>query len=483
MKKIVPTIALTLSSISLSFASQRTQPPPVSTHHTSTGSRSTDTNANANANARTNINTNNQIQHDNKASHTSRKRDHRRSKIISLSNEIIHASSTTLSKVLRGDIAGAVPADLYGQTLQQEIAACPFQSNVLLSQYINEANSTTTHINSKGNRERRMALEERDPLHDRRLYGGAQYHRTLSQFHNLIHNVPIDKSTSDEIALLLHGIPDVSNDGVNILRSVAKLSSRKMELIMDDILMEMATRVEFVLTRMWDVVEYTQLVREDITATPVFGRRTVRPHQFVEEDGDGIKEMEHDLNRFAKERYAQFVKKRIEFCYRMLREDLMAMFRFVSWDLAFGDRFESTIGADGCIVKVEGLDDDIDDSDNKMTNGDDLTTGESARDAGTLGISRSIKQKTILDRRTDEILRSVVDAVQATVDKSGTGESMGQTCAAINVLVRYVTDRWRRDVSQMVMTKFNAYCMLPLHEDFLGYLRREMDVYLNEKYL
>lgn len=478
MKKIVPTIALTLSTISLSFASQRTQ-PSVSTHLTDSSSSTTNTN--------NNIKNSNQIQHGNKPSHLFRKRDHRRSKIISLSNEIIHASSSTLSKVLRGDIAGAVPAALYGQTLQQEIAACPFQSNLLLSQYINEANSTYTHINSKGNRESRHAvpmenaLEERDPLHDRRLYGGAQYHRALSQFHNLIHNVPIDKSTSDEIALLLHGIPDVSNDGVNILRSVAKLSSRKMELIMDDILIEMATRVEFVLMRMWDVVEYTQLVREDITATPVFGRRTVWPHKFVEEDGDGIKEMEQDLNRFAKETYAQFVKNRIEFCYRMLREDLMAMFRFVSWDLAFGDRFESTIGADGCIVKVEGLDDDIDDHEDELMNGDDLTTGGSA--AGTLGLARSIKQKTILDPRTDEILRNVVDAVQATVDKSGTGESMGQTCAAINVLVQYVTDRWRRDVSQMVMTKFNAYCMLPLHEDFLGYLRREMDVYLNEKYL
>ena len=395
------------------------------------------------------------------------------------------------------------------------MAACPFQTNLLLSQYINaneaKANSTYTNVNvnvnNKGNRERNgvpmpmveneFPLEERDPLHDRRLYGGAQYHRAISQFHNLIHNVPIDKSTSDEIALLLHGIPDVSNDGVNILRSVAKLSSRKMELIMDDILIEMASRVEFVLMRMWDVVEYTQLVREDITATPVFGRRAVSSvwkHQFTEGNGDGMKEMEEDLVRFAKERYAIFVKNRIGFCYRMLKEDLMAMFRFVSWDLAFGDRFESTIGKDGCIIKVEGLDDDIDiddyenENENEMINGDNLTTDESvsaahsSRDAGTLGLERSIKQKTILDPRTDEILRNVVDAVQATVDKSGTGESMGQTCAAINVLVQYVTDRWRRDVSQMVMTKFNAYCMLPLHEDFLGYLRREMDVYLNEKY-
>jgi len=339
---------------------------------------------------------------------------------------------------------------------------------------------------------------EEDELHHRKLYGGAQYHRTLSSFHAYIHNIPIDQSTSDEIALLLHGIPDASNDGVNILRSVAKLSSRKMELIMDDILIEMAKRVEFVLMRMWDVVEYAQLVRENVgfiptpveIDAPLFGKMRqpaakywVRGHA-VRQDGDGdLAEVEKDLILFVKERYRLFVKQRCELCYRMLKEDLMAMFRFVSWDLAFGDRFESTIGVDGCIVNIEGLDDDYEeDEEDEIGNGQhpsaDKAALRSSQEEGNL-VGRN---KAILDHRTDEILKNVMDAVQATVDKSGTGESMGQTCAAINVLVQYVTDRWRKDVSHMIMTKFNAYCMLPLHEDFLGYLRREMGEHLNQKY-
>ena len=412
----------------------------------------------------------------------------RRTRIISLSNEIIHASSSTLSRVLRGDMAGAVPADLYGQTLQQEIAACPFQSHLLLSHTIEsqENNYNSTLIDKRGNRVTLMQELEDNELDQRKLYGGAQYHRTLSSFHGLIHNIPIDRSTSDEIALLLHGIPDVSNDGVNILRSVAKLSSIKMELIMDDILIEMAKRVEFGLMRMWDVVEYTQLVREDLTSctsTPMFGRR--KSHavaQTLGEDGENFAQVEQDLAQFVKGRYGLFVKNRCEFCYTMLREDLLAMFRFVSWDLAFGDKFESTIGVDGCIIEIEGLEDDYEDE-----SGDDIEDDGQhlSMDKSAMRLSQnagSLERKTILDPRTDEILRHVMDAVQATVDKSGTGESMGQTCAAINVLVQYVTDRWRRDVSHMVMTKFNAYCMLPLHEDFLGYLRREMEEYLNHEY-
>jgi hypothetical protein len=215
----------------------------------------------------------------------------------------------------------------------------------------------------------------------------------------------------------------------------------------------------------------------------MFGRR--KSHavaQTLGEDGENFAQVEQDLAQFVKGRYGLFVKNRCEFCYTMLREDLLAMFRFVSWDLAFGDKFESTIGVDGCIIEIEGLEDDYEDEsgDDIEDDGQHLSMDKSAmrlsQDAG------SLERKTILDPRTDEILRHVMDAVQATVDKSGTGESMGQTCAAINVLVQYVTDRWRRDVSHMAMTKFNAYCMLPLHEDFLGYLRREMEEYLNHEY-
>jgi hypothetical protein len=412
-----------------------------------------------------------------------------RKRILYLCNHIVHTSSSTLSKVLRGDVAPIVPADLYGQTLAQEIAECPFR-NENLWLYSDPSSSLSFHkvdVSSNISVKQNKLDEDWDNLHHRKLYGGAQYHRALSQFDFLIHSVPVDQSTSDEIALLLYGISDVSHNGNDLLRSVAKLSSVKIESIMSSILDDMVRRIEYVLLRMWDVVEYTLLVREDtatvLPTTPSYsGKRGFVGDDFEYEQE---RDIEAQLLRHAKTVFEKFVLEKCQFCYNMVREDLKALFRFVSWDLAFGDRFLSTIGVDGCIVKIEGIDDDTCSDDQHEHNGGSGDGNTSEKRDSRLGDktskSRSVisKSSKILDPRTDEILRNVVEAVQLTAGRIGTGGTMPQTCAAINVLIRYVTDSWRRDVSQLLMTKFNAYCMLPLHEEFLGYLRYEMNKFVD----
>lgn len=77
-----------------------------------------------------------------------------------------------------------------------------------------------------------------------------------------MNTIPIDHSTLDDIALLLHGLLDANHNGNDILRSVAKLSSTRIEPIMMDLLDDLARRIEYVLLKMWDLVEYTLLVRD-----------------------------------------------------------------------------------------------------------------------------------------------------------------------------------------------------------------------------
>jgi hypothetical protein len=411
----------------------------------------------------------------------------RKKRTRSLCNHIVHTCSSTLSKVLRGDVAPIVPADLYGQTLVQEIAECPFRhENLWLFQ--NDDGSLDFSVERK---KQSVGNHWDDLYHQRKLYGGAQYHRALSQFHFLIHTVPIDRSTSDEIALLLHGISGENHDGNDILRSVAKLSSVKIESIMSDILDDMIHRVEYVLLRMWEIVEYTLLVREEdshsVLATSLY---SVGKKNFANKDiiGNGPEcDMETKLLAYAKEVYTKFVMEKCQFCYNMVREDLKALFRFVSWDLAFGDRFLSTIGVDGCIIPMEGMDEDDVENGNECGDKTDISNhqGHSQHQQKTSKSPTTVvpKPRKILDPTTDGILQNVVQAVQTSASRIGTGGTMPQTCAAINVLVQYVTESWRRDVSQILMTKFNAYCMLPLHEEFLGYLRREMDNFVHNECL
>jgi len=250
---------------------------------------------------------------------------------------------------------------------------------------------------------------------------------------------------------------------------------------MDEILISLATRVEYVLMRMWCVVEYTNLVRngEQVEAM-MHVNANVHANNNHDHDHDySLHNLEKELGDFVKTAYGKFVREKVQFCYSMAREDILALFRFVSWDLAFGDTKMNVNAKAVDIVSDDEL--DLDEDTNVVGGRPTSTTG-----TGTV-------TTTILDPRTDEILSSVIQAVQAstsspsssssTSDKSATGQELGQTCAAINVLVQHVTNRWRGDVSQIVMTKFNAYCMLPLHEEFLGYLRREMNGYIADKFV
>ena len=204
-----------------------------------------------------------------------------------------------------------------------------------------------------------------DPLSHHKLYGGAQYQRTLSHFHFLVNSIKIDDFTLDNIALLLYGLSVSNHDGHDILHSVAKLSSTRIEPIMMDLLDDLARRIEYVLLRMWDLVEYKLLVRDSFGGgNQVF--MSYSDNRRYPEGYDTLDEYEMQLEKdfmiHAKEIYRSFVLQKCQFCYHMVKEDLKTLFQYVSWDLAFGEKFQmSIISVDRNTPRVDGLnDDDVD---------------------------------------------------------------------------------------------------------------------------
>ena len=75
----------------------------------------------------------------------------------------------------------------------------------------------------------------------------------------------------------------------------------------------------------------------------------------------------------------------------------------------------------------------------------------------------------------DEMLSILLRAaaVAASSNNGGMGESsfQTQTRAAMQALVQFVTDRWRRELSSLIIGKFNSFCLLGFHSgEFCGRL-------------
>ena len=390
----------------------------------------------------------------------------------------LYASSESLKNVLTGKVAAFVPADLYGQTLDQEIAACQLTASEIPIPYTDLELESLEILEASTN-----SLPDSITT-GRKLYGGAQYHRTLRNFHHRILTVPIPPATADEISLLVHGISSNVHDGTDLLRSVAKLSSKRMEYLADYLLKEMAQRVEYVLDRMWSVVEYTLLVRN---GPLVVKGKKIPPSQY--------EVIERDLQGFLKTSYSNFVQEQVSRAYQMAREDIFALLRFVSWDLAFakdssrgvrgrpssvgGNRNAATPLSSSSSSNVPG---DLEEEEEDLYDG--YSDGE--EDKGDLVggvLSRGdvpYTSATDYDQsKTDDILNIVMQSIQAAAPSAD--NTFAPTCAAINTLVQHVTNRWRMDISNIVMTKFNAFCLLPFHDDFTSFLRKEFAEYLSER--
>lgn len=393
-----------------------------------------------------------------------------------IASEFVRNKAKTLGQVIRGDVAGHIPPDIFGETLDQEIAAC--HSSVA---------PTTILTHSDAEKEALAKLvSSRNPYpHDqmcqRKLYGGAQYHRTLRSFHERILQSSIPTTSYEEITQLLHGLSGDVHDGPDYLRAVAKIASRRMQFLTDCLLTEIAQRVEYVLVRMWNVVEYSSITRSSDELRRDLDRTL--PMSVLEYEA-----LERDLDIQCKRIFESFVEEKVEFAYAMASEDIYSMLKFISWDLAFGDMREAKIAANAKRKKSEskssmGNDGNIipdDDDDSNEEEMGDLVGGVMSQGI-TPYEGDAFSSLPVNDPDTDAILSLIVQAVQSQPISSYEPGMLPQTYDAINTLVDHVTKRWRHDISHIVMTKFNVFCLLAFHDEFAAVLRKEISKYLEQR--
>ena len=155
--------------------------------------------------------------------------------------------STAISSVIRGDASPHVPANLYGQTLEEERAGCKlaglspefdrngmrngkFCSEEELQSYVEWSSLLQSTFGDQCGAVDIQTAKAK-------LYGGAQYHRSIRCFSALLLTLPLPEITEEELSLLLtasgsagsgsHGA--AGHDGPDLLRTAAILCRTKME--------------------------------------------------------------------------------------------------------------------------------------------------------------------------------------------------------------------------------------------------------------
>ncbi len=421
--------------------------------------------------------------------------------IRAISNSIIHDATQTVSKVLRGDVAGHVPAEIYGQTLDEEVAECNsiHGQNSLSSPMfgIRQSDDGTNEsiVTDESQRSNRNNAANRH-----KLYGGAQYHRLLQTYHDKVLTKPISQITPEEVSLLIHGISDTNHDGSDLLRSVAILSSKRMDVLAGTLLKSLAQRIEFIFHRMWKVVEYTMTTRTLglEKASKKYGRDIIKEGLL---SIDSLQEIEHEMMLYVKEKYHEFVQQKVTVAYRLASGDIDALMKFVSWDIAFANGSMGTTSklssSSSSTPIISTQDDDIDDwefffdeYDDEEDYDDDmgdlvggvLNRGKDSPNNVVLS-STNRKDDTSIDPETQELLLEIMHAVRnANPIIASAGHTETQTYAAVNTLVQHVTYQWRLEIARMISTKFNSFCLVAFHDEFGTFLRKEMNEYIQKRF-
>jgi GTPase SAR1 family protein len=219
-----------------------------------------------------------------------------------------------LRKALQGTIVA--PTTLFGETLEQETLqggsfhdVCPMG--------VTDRTWDRLVETDVGNR-------------DHKLYGGSQYHRALREFHLATRCLRFPTITEDEIANAA-GIGE-THDGVNFLHASCTIALEKARVSFEPMLGRLQMRLMHVMNRLGPVTEY--MLREN--------RDRTKLHTFQSDDdpfgSDSVVQavdvsQNPQFRQFIRSVFEKFVRKCSENAMLKCRDDLVAITKYVSWNL------------------------------------------------------------------------------------------------------------------------------------------------------
>ena len=303
-----------------------------------------------------------------------------------------------IPELLRGTLAA--PPRVFGETLSHEhIRGGAFVSN------------DGRPVNS----------ENPIPNAEMRLFGGAQYHRALEEFRQIVGEVQCPQVSREDI-INACGVDEV-HDGVNYTRTACVIAVSRAKDTFEPFVHQLGFRLAHIARRMLPVAMY--LLQKE-------GRILSGHEVFLKKIGSS---------------FAKFVDQRVKECQEKCREDLLSTTNFVTWSLHSGNK--------------SGL--------RSVLHPDARVDEKNSYGGATSGMSSSSSRDLAKVNPKDQKL---MDLVENTLWNRNMKEV---TLDVVDLLVRQIYSGIRTYVVQSVELKFNCFFLMPLLNDFSHHLRNEME--------
>jgi GTPase SAR1 family protein len=302
-----------------------------------------------------------------------------------------------------------------------------------------------------------------------KLFGGAQYHRSIREFTVAVRHMRSPVVTEDEIANAA-GMGDM-HDGVNFMRAACIIAVEKAEASFDPMLEALRHRSTHIMRRMLPIVE--DMLRKGSSRLP--------PETHSAPLKDSIRRI-----------YEKFIDEHLDDCLRKCRDDLLGMTRFVSWDVegkSSSSALYRSLPTPKRMVEIYSIavESRTQKSMDKGTGSKkagkrdrimeewEAAGGASAED-GSENVSLDARDRALAKSWSSEDARvdDYHDLLQLTEEMLGQ-RNAGRTNTVVTALVQYIIRSWRDHFARTVAMKFNCFFLMPFLDDFPAYLRQELD--------
>uniref|UniRef100_A0A7S1BLX2 Dynamin-type G domain-containing protein n=1 Tax=Corethron hystrix TaxID=216773 RepID=A0A7S1BLX2_9STRA len=388
------------------------------------------------------------------------------------------AFCASLREAIKGSILA--PPSLYGESLGQEWSNCGVGS-------FRDVHECPLAVSQRA-WDRLLVEEVGNCRH--KLYGGAQYHRVLREFALATRCLRLPTITEDEVANAA-GMGDV-HDGVNFLHASCVIALEKARISFDPLLDGLRKRTCHVMRKLFDVSEYMlrqkqeRAVAHEKAALGEHRSSKYTSHTSTSNLTPGLTDVTQNPNfkQLVHTIYNDFVQKCSLTVMDKCHDDLVALTRFVTWDIQerSGGALQRSLPEQTDIFSVykvavaaSSLSDTSDGTaGNKNSRPSSLRSSSSRGGAGALAVrpedTHSSQRAGPISRARD---RDYSDLLQLMEEIAG-GRDANRTALVVGGLVQHIVVGWRESFGKSVSTKFNCFFLLPFVDDFQAYLREEL---------
>ena len=325
------------------------------------------------------------------------------------------------------------------------------------------------------------------PNGDMRLFGGAQYHRALEEFRATVANVQCPVVSREDI-INSCGVDEV-HDGVNYTRTACVIAVARARDTFEPFIHQLGFRLAHIARRLLPVAMY--LLQKE-------GRILTGHEAFLKRIGSC---------------FAKFVDEKVKACQEMCREDLKSTTSFVTWSLHSGNR--SGLAS---VLRPENVsraqEEEAERKQARAGEYPDRRSPPRGRDSrydddhaydGMGGVDYPDENGRASDGRNRDGRNGRREESRRGYDERGKGkggalvpvpdEKMGSTkmmdlmdntlwnrnmkdvtLDVVDLLVRQIYAGIRGYTVQSVELKFNCFFLMPLMNEFAGFLRQEMEM-------